>query len=158
VSEPAYVGTVHLAGGDRPGQPVRVPAQSEVLRGQVLGAGGQDGDWNTGLLVYQRRDRSITSSGHQAAAPRVAAGPLHQGAANVGRPRDLAGKSKPGQLLRQATNQVLAPARPGAPVGDDPHPFVRNIGARAGSPTAVLIACAPRRRTAGETVDTGVKP
>ena len=66
----SQVGPEHLPSGYVPGQCGGIAPQSKILSCQVLGSGRQHGDRYPGLLVDQRRDRSIAAHGHQAAAPR----------------------------------------------------------------------------------------
>ena len=118
----SQVGPEHLPGGYVPGQCGGIASQSKMLSCQVLGSGRQHGDRYLGLLVDQRRDRSIAAHGHQAAAPRARFRLGHERLPFDRSPGDLGTEAQFRELANQASNQEVVATGPGTPVGDDPHP------------------------------------
>ena len=118
----SQVGPEHLPGGYVPGQCGGIASQSKMLSCQVLGSGRQHGDRYLGLLVDQRRDRSIAAHGHQAAAPRARFRLGHEHLPFDRSPGDFGTEAQFRELANQASNQEVVATGPGTPVGDDPHP------------------------------------
>ena len=126
--EPAAggAGDVHghgLAGGDRPGQSVRVAPQAEVAGDEVLGAGRHDGQRRARPFVEQRRDRAIAPDGHEAAAVAVVRRPAGPGRSVL---RGVQATSAGRWTRRSSVTSSSTRRRPRpdarAAVGDDPDP------------------------------------
>ena len=103
----SQVGPEHLPGGYVPGQCGGIASQFKMLSCQVLGSGRQYGDRYLGLLVDQRRNRSVAAHGHQAAAPWARFRLGHQRLPFDRSPGDLGTDAQFRELANQASNQEV---------------------------------------------------